>query len=132
MGHPMVVEFLGILHDQDAFTGNNGQTITSDNPPAWRAGELDEIRPIGQHFCCPDMADQIKNGHIAFGSRKNEVYHNKLTEVFIRVENGARILPGGKQKPKLNTDIAIPYCPFCNAAIITMEIDSSNGNREGL
>jgi hypothetical protein len=123
MKHPMVVEFIRILHKEDAITGINGRCVSVDNSPAWRAGDLDEIRSIGHHFCCPDMAKAVRLGHIGFGSRIDEVYHNKLMDVFFRVEDGAQILPGGERQPKPNTDIAIPYCPWCNEAILTLEID---------
>jgi hypothetical protein len=129
MKHPMVTEFLKILHTSDAITGENGQGISPTNPPAWKAGDLDEIRQIGQHFCCAEMTYHVRMGHVAFGSRKEEAYHNKVAEVFIRVENGARVLPGGNEKAKLNTDIAIAYCPWCREAVMTMEISLSNGDR---
>src|SRR5665213_841028 len=129
MKHSMVVEILKILHISDALTGENGQSIEPNNPPTWKTDDLDEIRQIGIHFCCSEMSHQVKIGNIAFGNRKEEAYHNKLADVFIRVENGARILPGGKEKPKPNTDIPIAYCPFCTEAVLTMEISLSDGNQ---
>lgn len=96
-------------------------------------GELAEIQMINYHTCCEAMAERVENKTIEFGSRREEVYRNKLADVFIRVENGAQIIPqdgnppkegarASKNSPKENTDIALAYCPWCQAPVETHEI----------
>ena len=83
------------------------------------------------------MASHYRSGIVAFGSRPEETSSNKLAEVFIRVDKGAQvvcltILPTlpevearatAKRQLKPNTDIAIPYCPWCTAPVLVREID---------
>jgi len=85
-----------------------------------------EIKPIGVRFCCSDMSAQWRHGVIEFGQRRVETSVNRLADVYIRVENGAQIahgsvFPGGPDY-KPNTDIALPFCPWCREAVITMEV----------
>ena len=122
---PMVVEYIKIFHTEDAITGSDGQCISEKNLPAYRAGDLAELRKIGEHFCCSEMARIVKLGYIQFGSRNEEVYRNQLAEVFLRVEDGAQILPDGHGgREKNNTDIPIAYCPFCTQPVLTREIET--------
>lgn len=125
----MVVEFIQIIHRRDAITGINGQHISPNNPPAYLAGDLDEVRQVGIHYCCDGMKMAVENGIIEFGSRMEEAYHNKLKDVFIRVEDGAQVLPCNCKgpcpcrTPKPNTDLALAYCPFCTMPVLTYEIE---------
>jgi len=101
---PMVVEYI---------------KIPSPNMPS-------QIKPIGVRFCCSDMAHHFHKGVIQFGQRKEETATNRLSDVFIRIEGGAQVAhssvfpDGPNYKP--NTDIALPYCPWCREPVMTVEI----------
>lgn len=110
---PMVVEYVKILHSEDGPPINVGAHDSSQI----KAGDLKEIRPIGVRFCCVDMANRFRLGHIGFGSRSDEVFRNKTAEVYVRIDAE----PGPDQN-KTKNDLAIPYCPFCREPVLTEEI----------
>lgn len=102
-----VVEYVKMLHTDDALTGSNGQCLSETNPPAYKKGEVCEIRKVGEYHCCVDMRHHFRNGHIGFGSRPKTVYKNKSTEIFIRAEG---------------EDIPLAYCPWCKSPVLTFEV----------
>ena len=108
--NPLVVEYIKILHKEDSLYDKEGRSTQLGGEPSHKVGDLDEIRQIGLVYCCDDMKHYFKRGTIGFGQRQEEVYHNKIAEVFIRIK--------GESK----NDIAIPYCPFCREAVMTCEI----------
>lgn len=110
MQHPMVVEYLKLLHTENALTGSNGQHISETNPPAWRVGDVSECKFIGVHFCCSEMGFHFRAGHIGFGERPESIYKNKVAEVFVRIAGGPE------------QDFVLPYCPFCREPVLTREI----------
>jgi len=133
----MHVDFLRILHKEDSQVGINGQAVSEHNPPSYLAGALDEIRLVSQCPCCEAMAERVQDQTIEFGSRREEAYHNKLADVFIRIEGGAQVVPEDGRPPKEgaisstrgriskpNTDIALAYCPWCTAPIETHEVST--------
>lgn len=105
---PMVVEFVRLLYIEDGVIINPGAADQSQT----KVGDVSEIRAIGSRFCCTDMSHHFRKGSVGFGLRKEEVYRNKVAEVFIRVEGGSQ------------NDIAIPYCPWCREPVLTNEIAS--------
>ena len=109
---PMVVEYVRTYSDKDRI--------------------FQYIKPIGVRFCCPDMSQHYRRGVIEFGNRKAETTFNKSADVFLRVEGGAQIFrsPTDEQYQngvrqvlvKPNTDIALPYCPWCREPVMTLEV----------
>ena len=89
----------------------------------------DLIKPVGVRFCCMDMAQHYRRGIIAFGSRPAETAFNKSIDVYVRIEGGAQIVADMREifsdapAPKPNTDIALPYCPWCKEPVMTREIE---------
>lgn len=121
----MVVEYVKIHYTENEAPINIGAYEPSQN----QVGDLKEIKAIGVRFCCIDMAHHFRLDHVGFGSRPDEVYRNTVAEVFIRVEGGAQRFGGENacgepQNPKPNTDLAIPYCPWCREPVLTNEIAS--------
>ncbi len=84
-------------------------------------GELEEIELINYRACCEAMEYYAKLGIVAFGQRSEETNHNKLADVFIRVDNGAQRI-GNDDNSKPNTDIALAYCPWCTSPVETHEV----------
>jgi hypothetical protein len=135
---PTVVEYVKILRTSNSLVGQDGRPVSENNPPDRKIGDVAEIRQIGlPQFCCGAMSYHFGFGAVAFGQRPEEVYRNKLAEVFLRVENGSQVLsregsppPKGQEwktltygrEPKPNEDIALAYCPWCTQSVMTREI----------
>lgn len=111
---PTVIEYTKILHDKDALVGKDGLCLSDFNPPAYRIGDLDEIKEVWSKFCCSAMENRYHSGIIGFGTRSENVYHNQVAEVFIRVQHGQE------------HDIALPYCPWCCMPVMVREYNGDS------
>ena len=97
---PMVVEYIKLTNER----------------------EMVSLKQVGVHFCCAEMSRRFKSGTIQFGQRSEETCYNTSIDVYIRVENGARVLYRVETPIKPNTDIPLAYCPFCSEPIMAMEL----------
>lgn len=115
----MVVEYLKITHDGSAIMASVGPQLTEIGPDA---GDVKEMRLIGTTFCCSKMRFAWALGKVGFGYRSDEIYLNKVAEVYIRCDAPAHwtnIVHG-----KSRQDLPIPYCPWCRSPITTFEVTS--------
>jgi hypothetical protein len=108
MIHPMVVEYVRILHTEDCLYGENGRSIVQGNTPAYKAGDLKEFKQIGVTFCCQEMRWHVDHDFVGFG-KPRAPFRNKTAEIYIRTA-----VP--------DTDVVIAYCPFCSQPVTTREI----------
>ena len=102
------VSYIKLLHKEDAITGINGQCLSPTNPPAYVKGDVEEVRKIGENYCCDEMRKQFEAERIGFGSRSEDTYKNKLTDIFIWSAT--------------DIDLVIAYCPWCAAPVLTHEV----------
>lgn len=110
-----VVEYIKIYHEEDARVGNLGLDVSfkfhpltgEPNIPIYKKGDIAEIKPIKNVFCCADMEDAFRTSLIGFGKNPVEVYRNKMAEVVLRTKNQV---------------VALPYCLWCISPIMTVDM----------
>jgi hypothetical protein len=59
-------------------------------------------------------------GVVGFGSRPEEVFLNKVAEIYIRTITPEPFTRGIQSGSK--NDIAIPYCPWCREPVTTRDV----------
>lgn len=112
---PTVIDYIIYRHVEDSVIDKDGRSVlTTGREPSYLAGDVCEIRNVVHTFCCNDMEKHWDLGVVGFGTRKQYTYNNLEAEVKIRTASGAR-----KDHLSPETDICIPYCPWCTAPVIT-------------
>lgn len=104
----MNVDYIKFLYKEDAITGKDGQCLSENNPPAYKVGDVEECKAINILSCCEAMECLVSSGIVGFGSRPENVYKNRIAEVFIRCDKGY--------------DLSLPYCPMCKEPVMTHEV----------
>lgn len=112
---PTVIDYIIYRHVEDSVIDKDGRSVlTTGKEPAYIAGEISRVEDVWQIFCCSDMEKHWHLGVVGFGTRKQYTYKNLEIEVKIRTATGAR-----KDHLSPETDICIPYCPWCTSPVTT-------------